>query len=127
MSLAQFKHTRKGVKIGAILSAPATVRGMVAKSEHDRPAVEAVGARIAEEVGDLADEERKYVGRWKNIMDSTIWQMKNGGSDINIYGATNQDEFFDVVSEYFFEQPDLLKANHPELHEMLARIYKTER
>ena len=64
MSLAQFKHTRKGVKIGAILTAPATVRGMVAKSEHDRPAVEAVGARSAEDVGDLADEERKYVGRW---------------------------------------------------------------
>ena len=70
--------------------------------------------------------ERKYIGRWKNIMDSTIWQMKNGGSDINIYGATNQAEFFAVVSEYFFEQPDLLKANHPELHDMLGRIYKTE-
>jgi Mlc titration factor MtfA (ptsG expression regulator) len=71
--------------------------------------------------------ERKYIDRWKNIMDSTIWQMKNGGSDINIYGATNQTEFFAVVSEYFFEQPDLLKANHPELYEMLGRIYKTER
>ena len=71
--------------------------------------------------------ERKYIGRWKNIMDSTIWQMKNGGSDINIYGATNQAEFFAVVSEYFFEQPDMLKTNHPELHEMLGRIYKTER
>ena len=71
--------------------------------------------------------ERKYIDRWKNIMDSTIRQMKNGGSDINIYGATNQTEFFAVVSEYFFEQPDLLKANHPELYEMLGRIYKTER
>ena len=71
--------------------------------------------------------ERKYIDRWKKIMDSTIWQMKNDGSDINIYGATNQTEFFAVVSEYFFEQPDLLKANHPELYEMLGRIYKTER
>lgn len=71
--------------------------------------------------------ERKYINRWKNIMDSTIWQMKNDGSDINIYAATNQAEFFAVVSEYFFEQPDLLKANHPELYEMLGRIYKTER
>lgn len=70
--------------------------------------------------------ERKYIGRWKNIMDSTILQMKNGGSDINMYGATNQVEFFAVVSEYFFEQPDLLKVNHPELYEMLGRIYKTE-
>jgi Mlc titration factor MtfA (ptsG expression regulator) len=71
--------------------------------------------------------ERKYIDRWKNIMDSTIRQMKNHGSDINMYGATNQTEFFAVVSEYFFERPDLLKANHPELYEMLGRIYKTER
>jgi hypothetical protein len=71
--------------------------------------------------------ERKYIDRWKNIMDLTIRQMKNDGSDINMYGATNQVEFFAVVSEYFFEQPDLLKANHPELYEMLGRIYKTER
>lgn len=70
--------------------------------------------------------ERKYIDRWKNIMDSTIWQMKNHGSDIDMYGATNHAEFFAVVSEYFFERPDLLKANHPDLHEMLGRIYKRE-
>ena len=68
--------------------------------------------------------ERKYVERWKNMMDSTIWQMKKDGSDIDMYGATNHAEFFAVISEYFFEQPDLLKANHPELYEMLVRIYK---
>jgi Mlc titration factor MtfA (ptsG expression regulator) len=28
-----------------------------------------------------------------------------------------------VISEYFFEQPDLLNADHPELYEMLERIY----
>ena len=71
--------------------------------------------------------ERKYIDRWKNIMDSTILQMKNNGSDINMYGAINQTEFFAVVSEYFFEQPNLLKANHPGLYEMLGKIYKTER
>ena len=71
--------------------------------------------------------ERKYIDRWKNMMDSTILQMKNYGSDIDMYGATNQAEFFAVISEYFFERPDLLKANHPELHEMLERIYKRER
>jgi MtfA peptidase len=71
--------------------------------------------------------ERKYTAGWKNMMDSTIWQMKNYGSDIDMYGATNPAEFFAVISEYFFEQPGLLKANHPELYEMLGRIYKTVR
>ena len=69
--------------------------------------------------------EKKYIGRWKQLMETTIQQMKNYGSDINMYGATNPTEFFAVISEYFFEQPDLLKANHPELYEMLVRIYKT--
>ena len=69
--------------------------------------------------------ERKYIDRWKNLMDSTIWQMKNHGSDINMYGATSPVEFFAVISEYYFEQPDLLNAHHPDLYEMLGKIYKT--
>ena len=68
--------------------------------------------------------ERKYTGQWKQLMDHAITQIKNGQSDINPYGATNPVEFFAVISEYFFEQPDLLKSNHPGLYEMLVRIYK---
>jgi hypothetical protein len=47
------------------------------------------------------------------------------GSDIDMYGATNPVEFFAVISEYFFERPDLLRSHHPELFEMLGRIYRT--
>jgi MtfA peptidase len=70
--------------------------------------------------------ERKYTDRWKSLMDATIAKMKSHGSDIDMYGATNPTEFFAVISEYFFEQPGLLKANHPGLYEMLGRVYKTE-
>ncbi len=69
--------------------------------------------------------ERKYTAQWKNMMEETIRQMRFNGSDINMYGATNPVEFFAVISEYFFEQPDLLNANHPGLYEMLGRIYRT--
>ena len=69
--------------------------------------------------------ERKYVNQWKNLMETTIVQMKTYGSDIDMYGATNTAEFFAVISEYFFEQPDQLQSNHPDLFEMLERIYKT--
>jgi len=69
--------------------------------------------------------ERKYTDRWRNMMNATIVLMKTYGSDIDLYGATNPVEFFAVITEYFFERPDLLKVNHPELHEMLERIYKT--
>jgi len=69
--------------------------------------------------------ERKYTERWKNLMDTTISQMKTYGSDIDPYGSVSPVEFYAVISEYFFEQPDLLKANHPDLYEMLVKIYKT--
>jgi hypothetical protein len=70
--------------------------------------------------------ERKYKEQWKEMVDTTIRQMKAYGSDIDMYGATSPVEFFAVISEYFFEQPKLLKANHPDLYAMLVRIYKTE-
>lgn len=69
--------------------------------------------------------ERKYTDQWKNMMDSTIRQIKNHGSDIDMYGATSNTEFFAVISEYFFEQPALLKQNHLELYTMLEQIYRT--
>jgi Mlc titration factor MtfA (ptsG expression regulator) len=71
--------------------------------------------------------ERKYISRWVSLVNATIQEMKTYGSDIDMYGATNHAEFFAVISEYFFEQPDLLKANHPEIFEMLERIYRVAR
>lgn len=69
--------------------------------------------------------ERKYVDKWVNLMNATIQEMRRGGSDIDPYGATNHVEFFAVISEYFFERPDLLKNNHPQLFEMLGLIYRS--
>ena len=69
--------------------------------------------------------ERKYTAQWKSLMETTIQQMKTYGSDIDMYGATSTVEFFAVISEYFFEQPALLEARHPDLFAMLERIYKT--
>ena len=47
-------------------------------------------------------------------------------SDINPYGATNEAEFFAVVAEYFFERPDLLRSQHPELYDLLVNIFKQQ-
>lgn len=70
--------------------------------------------------------ERKYTAQWKQLVENTLLQMRLYGSDIDMYGATNPVEFFAVISEYFFEQPALLKVNHPELYTMLGRIYKVK-
>ena len=42
------------------------------------------------------------------------------------YGATDPAEFFAVITEYFFEQPHQLKAEHPELYEELKLFYRQD-
>lgn len=69
---------------------------------------------------------KKYVLPWLNLMQREIKQIVDNRSDINPYGATEPSEFFAVVSEYFFERPDLLQKKHPELFELLVKIFKKE-
>lgn len=68
---------------------------------------------------------RPYLMPWISIMHKTIEEMRqHEHSDINFYGATNDAEFFAVVSEYFFERPAELKTNHPELYKLLEQMFR---
>ena len=68
--------------------------------------------------------EKKYIQPWLQLMQHEIKLINEEQSDINPYGATNEAEFFAVVSEYFFERPKLLKEKHPELYELLEKIFR---
>jgi MtfA peptidase len=67
--------------------------------------------------------ERKYLARWKELLEITMDQVRRGQSEINPYAATSPVECFAVISEYFFEQPETFQSAHPELNEMLRRIF----
>jgi MtfA peptidase len=45
---------------------------------------------------------------------------------IDAYGATDPAEFFAVVTEVFFERPDALKAQAPEVFRELAGLYRVD-
>ncbi|MGN6567673.1 MAG: zinc-dependent peptidase [Flavipsychrobacter sp.] len=65
-----------------------------------------------------------YIIPWIKHMHETIQQMRTTGhSDINLYGATNDAEFFAVIAEYFFERPHELQKHHPELYAMLEQMF----
>lgn len=64
-----------------------------------------------------------YVMPWLKLIREEIKQIHHGKSDINPYGATNEAEFFAVLAEYFFENPGRLSRNHPQLYDMLERIF----
>ena len=70
--------------------------------------------------------DQKYVLPWLEMIHKKINEIQEGKSDINPYGITNQAEFFAVASEYFFERPDLLKENHPELYNLLEKIFRQQ-
>jgi len=72
----------------------------------------------------LAD--KPHLLPWIKRMHENIQLIMDNRSDINPYGATNEAEFFAVVSEYFFKRPDLLQSKHPALYDLLAAIFRQD-
>ncbi|RWY49130.1 M90 family metallopeptidase [Mucilaginibacter gilvus] len=67
--------------------------------------------------------ENEYVEPWVKMMHQEIFKINKGRSDIDIYATTNEAEFFAVVSEYFFSKPEQFQTKHPELYDMLSRVF----
>lgn len=66
---------------------------------------------------------KPYVIPWIKLVDEKIQEIYDHKSDINPYGGSNRQEFFAVISEYFFERPKLLAKKHPELYVLLVKIF----
>jgi len=64
-----------------------------------------------------------FILPWLDVMSAEIAKIQKGKSSIRPYGAFNKQEFLAVTSEYFFEQPRLLKRKHPELYRLLSKVY----
>jgi MtfA peptidase len=72
---------------------------------------------------------KRFAKPWLELMQrktKKILEGESGGNDINVYGATNEQEFLAVTGEYFFERPHLLKKNHPELYDLLAKAFNQD-
>ncbi len=67
--------------------------------------------------------QHAYVAPWLHLIKEEMAQIKHGHSDISPYALTNNAEFLDVVSEYFFDNPEKFKRRHRELYEYLANIF----
>lgn len=70
--------------------------------------------------------EKQYTIPWIDLINKKIDEIYKNKSDINPYGGTNKAEFFSVISEYFFERPKLLAKKHPELYDLLEKIFKQD-
>jgi len=61
---------------------------------------------------------------WTKIMYAEIDKIVSNKSDINPYALANHAEFFAVVCEYFFENPEKFKENHKELYSLMNEIFR---
>ena len=71
--------------------------------------------------------DQSYLKAWVSLVHEYIKEIRDQEiKDINPYGATNPEEFFAVASEYFFQEPELLEANHPDLYRMLEKAFRSQ-
>lgn len=71
-------------------------------------------------------QNKQYVIPWLDLVRGNMEEIHKAQSDINPYGGVGREEFFSVISEYFFERPKLLEKKHPELYQQLVDIFKTD-
>jgi len=71
-------------------------------------------------------EDRAFALPWLQLVHRKIADIVEDRSDIRNYATTNQMEFFAVAGEYFFESPDRLKERHPDLYEILVKVFNQD-
>jgi hypothetical protein len=133
-----YRHEgREGAVLGeahtwgtVVLSWPAVLRGLSdPKDGHDTATHEfAHVLDVADGAFDGTPElrAREDYRPWAEVMTShylALQKRRKRRPILRAYGATNEAEFFAVATEAFFEKPDRMKREKPELYEELARFY----
>jgi Mlc titration factor MtfA (ptsG expression regulator) len=70
--------------------------------------------------------DRDLAKPWLDLVHQKMQEIAQGRSDIRPYALENEQEFFAVVSEYFFENPMRLRDKHPKLYAMLEKIFNQD-
>ncbi|MCA9170138.1 MAG: zinc-dependent peptidase [Planctomycetales bacterium] len=76
-------------------------------------------------------EDNAQLRRWARVMEPEFKRLVEDcrygrPGFIDCYGATNEAEFFAVLTEAFFEQPVLLQRHHRELYDLLQGYYRLD-
>jgi len=74
---------------------------------------------------------RAHYARWSQVLGAEFNALQTRAAQgetslFSDYGATEPAEFFAVISEVFFEQPQFMAAEHPALHRELTQFYRLD-
>lgn len=74
---------------------------------------------------------REAYRRWHEVMSAEYQQLCEDSEQykitlLDIYGCTDEAEFFAVSVECFFDQPKEMKQQHPRLYEVLSDYFRQD-
>jgi Mlc titration factor MtfA (ptsG expression regulator) len=74
----------------------------------------------------LTDAEQHQ--RWVEVCTAAYEQVEGGGGgrSLRCYAGVNPGEFFAVATEAFFDAPEVLGREHPELYGVLSAFYRQD-
>jgi len=87
--------------------------------------------KIDEEDGDIDGLpvlmlNREQLAQWKSIRALEIKKIEEGKSDLDSYALSGESEFLAVAGEYFFELPERMKENSPDLYNIMKIIFRQD-
>ncbi len=70
---------------------------------------------------------RKEFNKWQHLAQAEMGKIKNGEESLfRLYASVNEDEFFAVSIEVYFEQPHQLYAYNSELYKTLSNLLRQD-
>jgi Mlc titration factor MtfA (ptsG expression regulator) len=109
-----------------ILSKPSLLAGFSASPNAENVGVHEFAHLVEQEEvdGGLPQEvPLEVVRQWVDYVGRELMHPANRRTGINDYAYTNEQEFFAVLSEYFFGSPDKLKSENPALYDLLRGLF----
>ena len=114
-----------------ILSKPALHRGFDTSTDKQNVGVHEFIHLLDKEDGSIDGipatlHGKEYALPWLKLVREKTEAIIKKESDINDYAATHHNEFLAVAGEYFFERPQVLQKNHPELYALLSKAFNQD-
>jgi Mlc titration factor MtfA (ptsG expression regulator) len=118
-----------------ILSWQDTLEGAAVPHDGQNVVIHEFAHQLDQETGAAngapALARRDHYARWSQVLaaEYAALQARTSHAHASLfsdYGATDPAEFFAVISEVFFEQPQRMAAEHPALYRELALFYRLD-
>jgi len=75
--------------------------------------------------------DRKALRQWVGVCEHQFLVLQKQAERgqrtfLDAYGATDEAEFFAVITEQFFDEPAAMRHHHPDLYEVLQAFYRQD-